>query len=126
MKWWNKETRNEYGTYYRQTDWSVERPADWSKPNFTNVAPPDDAFEGVPHDWNEATQQWDESAGADVIRAEKELSAELLAEKLLPMLHDLFKQLSTDGVLNVQGANVTDQTRSDFVKLQNIVSRMRA
>jgi hypothetical protein len=42
------------------------------------------------------------------------------------MIHDVFKQLAVDGALNVNGLHITDQSRTDFTKLQNIVARMRA
>jgi hypothetical protein len=67
MKAWNKETRNEAGEYYRKEDWGVDADAvtiRWEgeeriiKSNFTLVAPPDECFTGVPHDWDEAAQSW--------------------------------------------------------------------
>jgi len=60
---WGKETRNEQGTFYRteRDAWRCEVPDDFSKPNFTEVEPPDAIC-----DWDEATQSWviDESEQA--------------------------------------------------------------
>ena len=58
-KVWNKETRREDNSYYRQEDWGIEVEDDFSDPNFTETSPPDDAFNGVAYDWNETTQSWD-------------------------------------------------------------------
>jgi len=50
MRAWVKETTNENGKYYRVGDWSVE--VDKLKNNMTEVAPPAEAFEGVPYSWD--------------------------------------------------------------------------
>ena len=37
---YNKETRNENGLFYRNGDWGIEVPDDFSKSNFTDIVPP--------------------------------------------------------------------------------------
>ena len=54
MKVWNKETRNEHGTFYRVKEhWGVDVPDDFGKLNFTTIEPPDGKC-----DWDEETQSW--------------------------------------------------------------------
>ena len=56
---YNKETRNEFGTFYRSGDWSYEVSDDFSKPGFTETVPPDASIRhGIPCDWDEETQLW--------------------------------------------------------------------
>jgi len=57
-KVWNKETINEFGVYYRNGDWGVEVPDDFKKPNFVEVSPPEEAFEGVPYSWDVKVEKW--------------------------------------------------------------------
>jgi len=60
MKIWNKETRNEEGNYYRSGDWGIEKDDDFTKDNFTEIAPDDYCLlQNCPVDWNEETQSWD-------------------------------------------------------------------
>ena len=68
-KWYNKETRNSGGDYYRRGDWGVEQGGRWGNPkgNYTQVVPPVESIENdVPCDWDEKKQVWvvDESAPA--------------------------------------------------------------
>jgi len=67
MIFYNKETRNEEGKFYRGEVWGIEKAEDWDngKGNFTNVTPPVETLKhGVPCDWDEKTGQWilDESS----------------------------------------------------------------
>ncbi len=58
LKYYNKETRNAKGDFYRHEDWSVqnlENPGD----SFTDIKPPYICFDGVPCDWNENSKMWD-------------------------------------------------------------------
>ena len=56
---YNKETRNEFGTFYRSGDWSYEVSDDFSKPGFTETVPPDASIQhGIPCDWDEDAQAW--------------------------------------------------------------------
>lgn len=59
-RFWNKETRDDQDNYYRNSDWGVDRPNDWDngKGNFTDISPPNAAFDGIPCDWSETGQEW--------------------------------------------------------------------
>jgi len=57
MSYWNKETRNEEGVYYRKGDWSVDRFPERTE-NFTAISPPKEAFDGMPVDWDEESGEW--------------------------------------------------------------------
>jgi len=61
MKYYNKETRNNLGEFYRYQDWGVEdiRGNLSDNPNFTSVKPPQECLDGEAEcDWNEQTSEW--------------------------------------------------------------------
>jgi len=72
---YNKETRNEEGTYYRKGDWGIQVNDEFFKPNFTEVVPPIESLENnAPCDWDEDTSAWIlDVVAADRIEAEKGL-----------------------------------------------------
>jgi len=56
---YNIETRRTTdNVYYRDSDWGVDVDDAFSDPNFTTVAPPADAFDGVPYDWDAVNSVW--------------------------------------------------------------------
>lgn len=103
MKWWNIETRNERGEYYRRGDWSIERPADWANPrgNFTTEEPPAECLEdgsAIPCDWDAGTGAWIlDAAEADRQQALAELDA--TDTELARVVEDLVAALDREGVL---------------------------
>jgi hypothetical protein len=58
MKAWNKETRNEFGKFYRTFgDWGIE--LGQIKDNFTTVKPPDETINNkIACDWDEENNEW--------------------------------------------------------------------
>jgi len=49
-----------------------------------------------------------------------------IMERQALIIHDVFKQLAADGVLNVNGQHITQQSRDDFANLQTYVSNLRS
>jgi len=68
---WNKETRNIDGKYYRNGNWGVDRTPK-SLENFTQTPPPQEAFEGMECDWNEEIGAWD--CDIEAYNSKKELA----------------------------------------------------
>ncbi len=97
IKWWNTETRNEAGKYYRVGNWSVTKPAKWNPPhdNFTDIAPPEDAFSGIPYDWNGSWVK-------DEVAAEKIEAALYLSDSdvsIIRVLEDIADALDSNKIL---------------------------
>jgi len=108
--YWNKETRID-GRYYRRGDWSVKRtPADPSQ--YTDVAPPVEAYEGMPVDWNEEENKWDydlESYNAKKELAELDDAGELnrTVEEVVDMLSQIKEALDLSATFDEFKSKVT-------------------
>ena len=104
MKFWNKETRNADGDFYRSADWAVERPDDWTKPNFTTVEPLTDSLGNiVKQDWDEQSQAWvaDTTYTTDEQRKNtlRDLIEEMPVNEIALTMLDQFLALRTAGTL---------------------------
>ena len=74
--YWNKETRNEVGEYFRDGNWGVSKTPQRPE-NFTTTSPPQEAFEGIPCDWIYGEWVLDESELAKKELAELDSEGEM-------------------------------------------------
>ena len=99
---WNKETRRPDGTYYRQIDWGVPRTTKRTE-DFTEISPPQEAFNGVPVDWIDGA--W-VIARAEAYKKMREISYASIADQLDMQYHDLVNGTTTwrDSITSVKEA----------------------
>lgn len=111
-KFWNKETINDQGEFYRNGDWSIEMPDDWdnSKNNFTDVSPPAEAFEGISCEWDEDLGDW----VLDVVEKERVEALTLLESTDIPMtrvIEDLIDILKAKEIISDDDLSQTVKDR---------------
>jgi hypothetical protein len=118
MKYWNKETRNEDGKFYRNGDWSIEKPEGWDngKGNFTSVSPPPECLREenqIACDWDEKGQRWIPDQGdIDALRA-KEIEAEL-------------RQIDLESIRPLRAARAGAAAKADTDKISKLEDRAQA
>ena len=125
MKYWDKRTRNEAGEYCRHGDWVVKRIP--RQPElFTQIAPPEEAFEGMPVDWNEAENKWDYNlesyeAKKELAKLDSEGELNRTVEEVVAVLDELIGALSTSSTVEEVYSKVQSRI-SDFGK-EKIINR---
>ncbi len=95
MKYYNKETRNTNGDYYRTEDWGIDKKSSPGE-NFTNIKPNDICISGmfIPCDWDDEKHEW--VVDIDILKNKKLIEIKNNLENAVSDLKDHYGQTEID------------------------------